>query len=154
MERPLSKRIADILTLDVIELIGDEACEAVNKMQNDNDSEEKIVSFIEKKLSEVSGKIETDKYDELLGTIRKSNKYQADFIMLKNNIKRGLPVRMARNQCFDLIGLHGYSMMEDNIVSENLIKGKDVRMIAKALAVKDYLVKYYNVDIPILWLKS
>ncbi|MBI4804694.1 MAG: hypothetical protein HY795_05625 [Desulfovibrio sp.] len=153
MERPLSKRIADILTLDVIELIGDEACEAVNKMQNDNDSEEKIVSFIEKKLSEVSGKIETDRYHELLDTIRKSNKYQADFMMLKKNLRRGLPVRIARNQCFELIGLHGYSMMEDKIVSENLMKGKDVRMIAKALAVKDYLIKYYNVDIPILWLK-
>lgn len=154
MERPLSKRIADILTLDVIELIGDDACETVNKMQNDNDSEEKIISFIEKKLSEVSGKFETEKYDELLGTIRRSNKYQADFMMLKKNIKYGLPVRMARNQCFEMIGLHGYSMMEDKIVSENLMKGKDIRMIAKALAVKDYLVEYYKVDIPILWLKS
>jgi hypothetical protein len=154
MERPLSKKISDILTLDVIELIGDEACETVNKMQNDNVSEEKIISFIERKLSDVSGTIETDKYDELLGTIRKSNKYQADFMMLKKNIKFGLPVRIARNQCFDMIGLHGYSMMEDNIVSENLMKGKDIRMIARALAVKDFLIRYYKVDIPILWLKS
>ena len=66
-----------MLSLDVIELIGDEACEAVNIMLNDNVNEEKIISFIERKLSEVSGKIETDKYDELLGTIRKSNKYQS-----------------------------------------------------------------------------
>ena len=154
MERPLSKKISDLLTLDVIELIGDEACDAVNVMQNDNVSEEKIISFIERKLSEVSGKMETDKYDEILDTIRKSNKYQADFMMLKKNIKLRLPVRMARNQCFEIIGLHGYSMMEDNVVSENLLKGKDIRMIAKALAVKDYLHRYYGVDIPILWLKA
>lgn len=153
MERPLTKRIADLLTLDVIELIGDEACETVNKMHNDNESEEKIISFIEKKLATVSGTIETDKYNELLGTIRKSNKYQADFMMLKKNIKLGLPVRLARNKCFEMIGLHGYSMMEDNAVSESLLKSKDIRMIAKALAVKDYLIKYHNADIPILWLK-
>ena len=75
-------------------------------------------------------------------------------MMLKKNINLRLPVRIARNKCFEMIGLHGYSMMEDNVVSENLLKGKDVRMIAKALAVKDYLIRYYNVDIPILWLKS
>ena len=150
MKQSLTTKLSDVLTLDVIELLGDEACLAVEKMQDENCPESRIIAYIEKKLLDVSGQLETDCYESIIARIRNTTRYQADFIMLTKNVKKDLPVRIARNQCFEFVGLHGCSLMDDHDISTKLIKGRDIRLIAKALVVKDYIQRNYNVTLEIL----
>ncbi len=150
MDHPLSNKLSDVLTLDVIELIGDEACLEIETMQNENAPENRIITYIERKLEEVTGKLETNCYEDILDKIRKTTRYQADFLMLKKSIMSDLPIRIARNHCFDLIGLPGCSLMDDHDVSVKLIKGKNIRLIAKALVVKDFMQEKYHVTLEIL----
>ena len=151
MERNLSEKLSCVLTPDVIELLGDEACMMVDSMQEENCPEERILNFIEKKLSEQSGKLEIDSCRQgVLDQLRKTTKYQADFILLKRSLKKNLPVRIARNRCFEAIGLHGYALMSDEEVARQLLKDKDIRMISKALAVRDFIQAEYRVLLPIL----
>lgn len=150
MDKNLSEKLADVLTLDIIELIGDEACMAVLKMQNDNISDDKIIDYIQRRLADVSGKLVGEDFGIVLDKIRSTTKYQVDMNILKREVRTGLPVRIARNKCFDIVGLHGFSMMDDLEVSSNLYKSRDIRLIAKALAVRDFLERTYTISLPII----
>jgi hypothetical protein len=150
MDQPLSNKLSELLTLDVIELIGDDACLAINEMQNRHEPESKIISYIEKKMAEMSGQLETGCVDTVMDTIRKSHKYQADFIMLKKHHDRTLPVRLARNKCLEHVGLRGYALMEDSDIARVLRRNKDIRLTAKALVVRDFIKQAYDVELDML----
>jgi len=150
MEKELSSQVAKVLTLDVIELIGDDACTEINEMQNNNVPDNKIVDYIQRRLATVSGKLVNDDCGLVLDLIRTTTKYQAYMITLHKGIKTDLPVRIARNRCFELVDLRGFTLMDDHDVAENLIRNLDIRMIAKALAVEDFMRQVYNVSLSLI----
>ncbi|MFZ5427320.1 MAG: hypothetical protein ACOZEN_10110 [Thermodesulfobacteriota bacterium] len=150
MEEQLSKKLAEYITPEIIELLGNDACLAIDDMLKDHCTDEKIIDLINRQIEKHSGKVEAPFYQDILDAIRKTSKYQAGINMLRKSIPRHFPPGIARNNCLEHVGLHGYALLDDDEIRKRIIKQRDVGQIAKALLVKDYIKATYGVTLSII----
>lgn len=150
MDKPLSKKLADKITPDIIEILGDDTCTAIDEMLNSNCPDEKIIDLIDRRFEKLDGSFDVPFYRDILVALRGTCKYQAEFNALKKAIPRTLPLSVARKRCFDQVGLQGYALMDDLEVKKSIIRKRSVGLMAKALLVKDYIISAYGVSLNII----
>lgn len=150
MSAPFSNKLAERITPETIELIGDDACLTIDEMLKEHCPDDKIIDLINRQLEKHSGTVEVPFYQDILDAIRKTAKHQAGLNMLRKSIPRHFTAAVARNNCLEQVGLHGYALLDDEEIKRRILKQRDVGLIAKALLVKDYIKGTYGVSLPII----